>query len=119
MALGNSDQLKVGQQVIAIGNPFGLTSTMTTGIVSALGRTMESMRQAPGGSFFTASGLIQTDAAINPGNSGGPLLDTLGSVVGINRAIQTSQTIVSSEPGNIGIWFRGTDQHRQDGWSRS
>jgi 2-alkenal reductase len=105
LALGNSDQLKVGQQVIAIGNPFGLTSTMTTGIVSALGRTMESMRQAPGGSFFTASGLIQTDAAINPGNSGGPLLDTLGSVVGINRAIQTSQTILSSEPGNIGIGF--------------
>jgi 2-alkenal reductase len=105
LALGNSDQLKVGQQVIAIGNPFGLTSTMTTGIVSALGRTMESMRQAPGGSFFTASGLIQTDAAINPGNSGGPLLDTLGSVIGINRAIQTSQSIVSSEPGNIGIGF--------------
>ncbi len=105
LALGDSDQLKVGQQVIAIGNPFGLTSTMTTGIVSALGRTMESMRQAPGGSFFTAAGLIQTDAAINPGNSGGPLLDTLGSVVGINRAIQTSQTILASEPGNIGIGF--------------
>jgi S1-C subfamily serine protease len=105
LALGNSDQLKVGQQVIAIGNPFGLTSTMTTGIVSALGRTMESMRQSPGGSFFTAAGAIQTDAAINPGNSGGPLLDTLGEVVGINRAIQTTQTIQASEPGNIGIGF--------------
>jgi S1-C subfamily serine protease len=105
LALGNSDLLKVGQQVIAIGNPFGLTSTMTTGIVSALGRTMESMHQSPGGSFFTAAGAIQTDAAINPGNSGGPLLDTLGEVVGINRAIQTTQTIQSSEPGNIGIGF--------------
>jgi S1-C subfamily serine protease len=105
LALGDSSQLKVGQPVIAIGNPFGLTSTMTTGIVSALGRTMESMRQAPGGSFFTAAGQIQTDAAINPGNSGGPLLDTMGEVIGINRAIQTNQTVVASEPGNIGIGF--------------
>jgi S1-C subfamily serine protease len=105
LALGDSSQLKVGQPVIAIGNPFGLTSTMTTGIVSALGRTMESMRQAPGGSFFTAAGQIQTDAAINPGNSGGPLLDTMGEVIGINRAIQTNQTVLASEPGNIGIGF--------------
>jgi len=105
LALGDSDQLKVGQPVVAIGNPFGLTSTMTTGIVSALGRTMESMRQSPGGNFFTASGLIQTDAAINPGNSGGPLLDTLGQVIGINRAIQTNQTVIDNEPGNIGIGF--------------
>ena len=105
LALGNSDQLQVGQPVVAIGNPFGLTSTMTTGIVSALGRTMESMRQSPGGSFFSAAGLIQTDAAINPGNSGGPLLDTMGRVIGINRAIQTNQTVVASEPGNIGIGF--------------
>jgi S1-C subfamily serine protease len=105
LALGDSDQLKVGQPVVAIGNPFGLTSTMTTGIISALGRTMESMRQSPGGNFFTASGLIQTDAAINPGNSGGPLMDTLGQVIGINRAIQTNQTVVASEPGNIGIGF--------------
>lgn len=105
LTLGDSDQLKVGEAVIAIGNPFGLTSTMTTGIVSALGRTMESMHQAPGGSYFTAAGLIQTDAAINPGNSGGPLLDTNGEVIGINRAIQTTQTVQSSESGNIGIGF--------------
>ncbi len=69
--LGDSDSLKVGQMVVAIGNPYGLTSTMTTGIVSAKGRTLFSLRETPEGRFFSAGDLIQTDASINPGNSGG------------------------------------------------
>lgn len=105
LPLGDSDALRVGDPVIAIGNPFGLSSTMTYGIVSAKGRTMESMRQSPSGTFFTAAGLIQTDAPINPGNSGGPLLDLQGNVIGINRAIQTSSSILGGEAGNIGIGF--------------
>ena len=105
LPLGDSDALRVGEPVVAIGNPFGLSSTMTAGIVSAKGRTMESMRQSPGGNFFTAAGLIQTDAPINPGNSGGPLLDLQGNVIGINRAIQTSSSVYTAEAGNIGIGF--------------
>lgn len=104
--LGDSDLVKVGQTVVAIGNPFGLSSTMTMGIISALGRTLESAHQTPDGSLYTAGDLIQTDAAINPGNSGGPLLNLNGEVVGINRAIRTSGgTTIGSEPGNIGIGF--------------
>lgn len=104
--LGNSDGVKVGQTVVAIGNPFGLDSTMTMGIISALGRTLESVHQSPDGSLYTAGDLIQTDAAINPGNSGGPLLNLNGEVIGINRAIRTSgSTTVGTEPGNIGIGF--------------
>ncbi len=79
--LGNSDDLQVGQKAIAIGNPFGLGQTFTTGVISALDRTL----QTPEGSTF--EGLIQTDAAINPGNSGGPLLNSNGEVIGINTAI--------------------------------
>jgi S1-C subfamily serine protease len=71
LTLGDSDLVKVGQTVVAIGNPFGLDGTMTVGIVSSKGRTLESFRQSASGSYFTAGGLIQTDAAINPGNSGG------------------------------------------------
>jgi S1-C subfamily serine protease len=105
LPLGDSDALQVGNPVVAIGNPFGLSSTMTSGIVSAKGRTMESMRQSPAGNYFTAAGLIQTDAPINPGNSGGPLLDLQGNVVGINRAIQTNSSVIGGEAGNIGIGF--------------
>ncbi len=104
--LGNSDGVKVGQTVVAIGNPFGLNSTMTMGIISALGRTLDSAHQTPDGTLYTAGDLIQTDAAINPGNSGGPLLNLNGEVIGINRAIRTSgSTTVGTEPGNIGIGF--------------
>jgi len=105
LPLGDSSKLQVGQTVIAIGNPFGLAGTMTTGIVSAMGRTLESMRQTPGGQLFSAGDLIQTDAAINPGNSGGPLLNTAGEVIGINRAIRTNSSIAGGEPSNSGIGF--------------
>jgi S1-C subfamily serine protease len=96
--LGNSDNLVVGQKVLAIGNPFGLEGTLTTGIVSSLGRSLQNEDGAP------LEGLIQTDAAINPGNSGGPLLDSSGNVIGINTAIYGSQT-ASGESGSIGIGF--------------
>jgi 2-alkenal reductase len=105
LSLGDSDQVRVGQTVIAIGNPFGLSGTMTTGIVSARGRTLESIRQTEGGTFFSAGDLIQTDANINPGNSGGPLLNLNGEVIGINRAIQTNGSVLSTNPVNTGIGF--------------
>jgi len=106
LVLGDSDQMKVGQTVVAIGNPFGLNSTMTMGIISALGRTLESEHTSPDGTLYTAGDLIQTDAAINPGNSGGPLLNLNGEVIAINRAIRTSSdTTFGTEPGNIGIGF--------------
>ena len=92
LPLGDSDSLQVGQNVLAIGNPFGLQGTLTTGIVSSLGRDIADE------SGNELQGMIQTDAAINPGNSGGPLLDSSGNVVGINTAIYG--------PGaNIGIGF--------------
>ncbi len=81
LRIGTSAALEVGQRVYAIGNPFGLDFTLTTGIVSALGRTIQSA------SNVTIFGVIQTDAAINPGNSGGPLLDSSGRLIGVNTAI--------------------------------
>ena len=83
LPMGNSDALQVGQRVIAIGNPFGFQSTLTTGVVSALGRTVQTSNTT----FI--DGAIQTDAAINQGNSGGPLLNSHGDVIGINSAIFT------------------------------
>jgi len=79
--IGTSANLEAGQSVYAIGNPFGLDQTLTTGIISALGREIESMTRRP------IQGVIQTDAAINPGNSGGPLLDSAGLCIGVNTAI--------------------------------
>src|SRR5207247_10880858 len=79
--IGTSADLEVGQKVFAIGNPFGLDHTLTTGIVSALGRTIQSVANTP------IDDAIQTDAAINPGNSGGPLLDSSGRLSGVNTAI--------------------------------
>jgi S1-C subfamily serine protease len=105
LVFGDSDQVKVGQTVIAIGNPFGLNGTMTVGIVSSMGRTLESFRQSASGAYFTAGGIIQTDAAINPGNSGGPLLNLQGEVIGVNRAIETSNFTATGEPTNSGIGF--------------
>ena len=105
LTLGDSDALQVGQTVIAIGNPFGLYSSMTTGIVSALGRTLDSMHATSGGGFFTAGDIIQTDAAINIGNSGGALFNLNGEVVGITRAIRTLNSTSSGEPLNSGVGF--------------
>ena len=92
LKLGDSDTLQVGQKVLAIGNPFGYAGTLTTGVVSSLGREIRSENS-------TLEGLVQIDAAINEGNSGGPLLDSQGNVIGINTAI------FAPSGGNIGIGF--------------
>jgi S1-C subfamily serine protease len=106
LPLGDSDLLRVGDFVVAIGNPFGLSGTMTLGVVSAIGRSLTSERAAPGvNRIFSAGDLIQTDAAINPGNSGGPLLNLEGQVIGINRAIQTESFTVDGSAANSGVGF--------------
>ena len=89
VALADSDALKVGQIVIAIGNPFGLQGSMTTGIVSGLERDLRAGTSTSGGASYTIPDIIQTDAAINPGNSGGPLLNLKGEVIGVNTAIES------------------------------
>ncbi len=93
LKIGTSGDLKVGQNVLAIGNPFGFDQTLTTGIISALGREIESLARVP------IRDVIQTDAAINPGNSGGPLLDSAGRLIGVNAAIY------SPSGGYAGIGF--------------
>jgi S1-C subfamily serine protease len=95
LELGNSKTVQVGDPTVAIGNPFGLDRTLTTGVVSALQRKIS----APNG--YSISNVIQTDAAINPGNSGGPLIDATGRVIGINSQIATG----GSGGGNVGIGF--------------
>jgi S1-C subfamily serine protease len=92
--LGDSASLQVGQRAIAIGNPFGLERTITTGVISSLGRTL-----SRDDSDFQIAELVQTDAAINPGNSGGPLLDSRGRVIGVNTAI------ASDSGTNAGVGF--------------
>jgi len=94
LQIGDSSQLRVGEQVAAIGNPFGLSGSMTSGIVSQMGRLLPSQD-----SGFSIPDVIQTDAAINPGNSGGPLLNLRGEVIGINTAIQ------SISGANTGVGF--------------
>jgi S1-C subfamily serine protease len=96
LPLGSSKDVHVGDPTIAIGNPFGLDRTLTTGVVSALQRQI----QAPNG--FAIKDVIQTDAAINPGNSGGPLIDAAGRVIGINSQIETGG---AGSQGNVGIGF--------------
>ncbi|MGD8620999.1 MAG: trypsin-like peptidase domain-containing protein [Anaerolineales bacterium] len=105
LPLGDSNNVRVGEFVVAIGNPFGLRGTMTVGIISAIGRTLESERTTPGGLRFSAGDLLQTDAAINPGNSGGPLLNMNGEVIGVNRAIQTESFTVEGDAANSGVGF--------------
>jgi 2-alkenal reductase len=102
LPLGDSDAVQVGQRVIAIGNPFGLAGTLTLGIISAKGRTLDSLRDAQGVGRFSAPDIIQTDAAINPGNSGGPLLNMNGEVIGVNKAIESANT---TTPSNSGVGF--------------
>jgi putative serine protease PepD len=91
--MGDSSELEVGQKVLAIGNPFGLGQTLTTGIISSLGRSIRSAMGTP------IEDVIQTDAAINPGNSGGPLLDSTGKLIGVNTAI------ISPTGASVGIGF--------------
>jgi len=105
LVFGDSDQVKVGQTVAAIGNPYGLSGTMTVGVVSARGRVLDSMRQSSSGGYFSSADTIQTDALINPGNSGGPLLNLQGEVIGVNRAIQTSGVSITGDAINTGIGF--------------
>ncbi len=93
LPIGDSNELEVGRKVLAIGNPFGLDTTLTVGVVSALGREIQSVTGRP------IKNVIQTDAAINPGNSGGPLLNSLGQLIGVNTAIY------SPSGGSAGIGF--------------
>lgn len=99
--LGSSENLAVGQQVVAIGSPLGLSGTVTTGIVSALDRPVRA--GGAGSGQDTVLNAVQTDAAINPGNSGGPLVDMRGTVIGINSAI--ASTTIGGQPGSIGLGF--------------
>ncbi|MET8984242.1 trypsin-like peptidase domain-containing protein [Nonomuraea wenchangensis] len=106
ITLGNSDQVVVGDPVIAIGSPLGLTGTVTTGIVSSLNRPVIAGDETGGGSEETAYiSAIQTDAAINPGNSGGPLVNSRGEVVGVNSAIATLSRSIGGQSGSIGLGF--------------
>ena len=101
--LGNSGDLKVGQQVVAVGSPFDLQGTVTSGIVSSLNRPVRAGGDA--GSQASVLDAIQTDAAINPGNSGGPLVNMQGQVIGINSAIYSPNSTSQSQGGSVGIGF--------------
>jgi putative serine protease PepD len=102
LQLGDSDEVQVGDGVIAIGSPLGLTGTVTSGIISAKNRPVTSGGGTSESSFINA---IQTDAAINPGNSGGPLVDLSGAVIGINSAIATTGYGYGGQGGSIGLGF--------------
>lgn len=103
ITIGKSSNLDVGEQVVAIGSPFGLDATVTSGIVSALDRPVQVARDAKGN--VTAYPAIQTDAAINPGNSGGPLVNMDGQLVGINASIRSTGSGAGAESGSIGLGF--------------
>src|SRR3954468_8413193 len=99
LALGDSSTVEVGDPAYAIGNPFGLDRTLTTGVISALQRQISS----PNG--FSIDDVLQTDAAINPGNSGGPLFNAQGQVIGVNSQIESTGSSSSGQAGNVGIGF--------------
>ena len=103
LVLGDSTTVRVGDPTLAIGNPFGLDRTLTSGIVSAL------QREIQGSGGFSIENVIQTDSPLNPGNSGGPLLDAAGRVIGINSQIATGQ----NRSGRAGHRVRRADQHGQ------
>jgi putative serine protease PepD len=103
LALGDSNKIQVGDAVIAIGSPLGLSGTVTTGIISAKNRAVTtSGSSSPDNSFINA---LQTDAAINPGNSGGPLVDATGAVIGVNSAIASLGSSFGAQSGSIGLGF--------------
>jgi 2-alkenal reductase len=105
LPIGDSSTLLVGQPVVAIGNPFGLSGTMTLGIISGLGRTQPA-HASPDGGFFSTADIIQTDAAINPGNSGGPLFNLSGEVIGVNQSIRTENVNeITGNAVNSGVGF--------------
>ena len=101
LPIGDSDQVHIGELVVAIGNPFGLEGTMTTGIISGLGRALNGYHTNSDSSAFIVPDIIQTDAAINPGNSGGPLLNLNGEVIGVNESILTR----GMDRANSGVGF--------------
>ena len=104
LQFGDSDKVQVGDAVIAIGSPLGLSGTVTSGIISAKNRPVTSGRGNGGGesSFINA---LQTDAAVNPGNSGGPLVDATGAVIGVNSAIASLGSSFGGQSGSIGLGF--------------
>lgn len=99
---GDSDTLRVGQSVVAVGSPLGLSATVTTGIVSAMNRPVRASQDGGESSLIDA---VQTDAAINPGNSGGPLVDMAGNIIGMNSVIASLSQMDSSQSGSIGLGF--------------
>jgi len=107
LVFGDSEQVKVGQLVVAIGNPFGLEGSMSTGVVSNLARTLPGLNSTllNEENIFAVGDLIQTDAAINPGNSGGPLLNMYGEVIGVNRAIRTLYYNQDNQALSSGVGF--------------
>lgn len=102
LQFGNSDKIQVGDAVIAVGSPLGLSGTVTSGIISAKNRPVTAGGSTGENSFINA---LQTDAAINPGNSGGPLVDSTGAVIGVNSAIASLGSSYGSQPGSIGLGF--------------
>lgn len=101
-AVGSADQMRVGETVVAIGSPLGLSSTVTSGIISAVNRPVTTGESQSDNSYINA---VQTDAAINPGNSGGPLVNLQGQVVGVNSAIASLGSVSGDQGGNIGVGF--------------
>jgi putative serine protease PepD len=102
LQFGDSDKIQVGDAVIAVGSPLGLSGTVTSGIISAKNRAVTAGGSSGENSFINA---LQTDAAINPGNSGGPLVDSTGAVIGVNSAIASLGSNFGSQPGSIGLGF--------------